>query len=157
MPYYKPIDKHRVCINKQTCTYVHTHTYLAIYATYEVHIFNYVVREAVSQTCKQLWTQLSKKSANNNVHVDSGTLPPLGGLMIAEIFWLLGKILEKSYVSAENIEKQALQWNILGALFIKFIKGLYIHVDKKWKKESYNESQSLEKETRKITMSNKEE
>lgn len=65
--------------------------------------------------------------------------------MIAEIFWLLGKILEKSYVSAENIEKQALQWNILGALLIKFIKELYIHVDKKWKKESYNESQSLEK------------
>lgn len=54
MPYYKPIDKHRVYIHKQTCTYVHTYPYLAIYATYEVHIFNYVVREAVSQTCKQL-------------------------------------------------------------------------------------------------------
>lgn len=38
-----------------------------------------------------------------------------------------GDVLEKSYVSIENIEKQVLQWNILVALFNKYIKKIHMY------------------------------
>lgn len=94
----------------QTHVHMCAHTPLSSYiarhiATYDVHVFHCDVRAAVSQTWKQLWAQLiKKKTEKNNMNVDSGTLHLLGGLMNAEIFWLPGKILVKSYVPAENKE-----------------------------------------------------